>query len=110
MAKDNLIQQKSFEFSLLIINLFKELQKEREFIISRQVLRSGTSIGANVEEAIAAQSRKDFVHKLSISSKEARGLLKEGNLTTINVSNHLHEIEQIVNILSSIIKRTKENS
>ena len=116
MAKDNLIRSKSFDFSLLIIELYMQLVKEREYVLSKQLLRSGTSIGANIEEAIAAQSRKDFIHKLSISSKEAREtkywlrLLQKSELTTIDVSNHLHEIQQIVNILTSIIKTTQENS
>ena len=70
--KQNLIQDKSFQFSLSIIGLYQELLKEREYIISKQILRSATSIGANVEEAIAGQSKKDFLSKLSISLKEAR--------------------------------------
>ena len=69
--KENLIQEKSFNFALETIKLYKELCFQREFVISKQLLRSGTSIGANVEEAIAAQSKKDFIHKMSIASKEA---------------------------------------
>lgn len=116
MPKDNLIQQKSFDFSLLIIQLYIKLVSDREYIISKQLLRSGTSIGANIEEAIAAQSRKDFIHKLSISSKEAREtnywlrLLEKSSLTKIDVSKHLHEIQQIVNILTSIIKTSQQNT
>jgi four helix bundle protein len=70
--KENIIVTKTFDFALTVVNLFIELKKENEFIISKQILRSATSIGANVEEAIAAQSRKDFIHKMSIASKEAR--------------------------------------
>lgn len=115
MPKDNLIQTKSFHFSLMIIELYKLLQNEKEYIISKQLLRSGTSIGANVEEAIAAQSRKDFIHKLSISNKEARetkywlSLLDQSSLSEIDVNNHLKEIQQIINILTSIVKTTQEN-
>lgn len=69
---DNKILELSFSFSLQIIELYKKLQEKKEFVISKQVLRSGTSIGANVEEAIAAQSRKDFISKMAIASKEAR--------------------------------------
>jgi len=69
LKKGNLIVEKTFQFSVEIIKLFKALQNEREFIISKQLLRSATSIGANVEEAMAAQSRKDFINKLSIASK-----------------------------------------
>ena len=72
MVKDNLIQQKSFEFSLMIIGLYKELIASKEFVILKQLLRSATSIGANVEEAVAGQSKKDFLHKMAISSKEWR--------------------------------------
>lgn len=116
MPKDNLIQAKSFDFSLIIIALYKSLVQEKEFVISKQILRSGTSIGANIEEAIAGQSRADFIHKLSISNKEAREtkywlrLLMKSSLTKIDVTKHLKEIEQIINILTSIIKTTKENS
>lgn len=70
--KENLIANKTFDFALSIIDLYIKLKKENEFIISKQIMRSGTSIGANVEEAIAAQSKKDFINKLSIASKEAR--------------------------------------
>lgn len=100
----------------MIIELYIKLQNEREYVISKQILRSGTSIGANIEEALAGQSRKDFVHKLSISSKEAKEtkywlkLLEKSSLTEIDVSTYLHEIQQIVNILTSIIKTTQENT
>jgi four helix bundle protein len=116
MPKDNLIQTKSFEFSLMIIDLFRKLQIEKEFVISKQLLRSGTSIGANIEEAIAGQSRKDFIHKISISSKEAREtkywlrLLHKSSITNLDVSKHLDEIQQIINILTSIVKTSRENS
>jgi four helix bundle protein len=69
---DSIIQGKSFQFALNIINLYKKLIAENEYIISRQLLKSGTSIGANVEEAQAGQSKKDFIAKMAIASKEAR--------------------------------------
>ncbi|MEQ9309487.1 MAG: four helix bundle protein [Balneolaceae bacterium] len=115
-VKTNLIQEKSFQFSLSIISLYKKLQDEREYIISKQILRSATSIGANIEEAIAGQSRKDFLNKLSISLKEAREtrywlrLLQESELTKIDVSHFQQEALEIVNILSAIIKTTKSRS
>lgn len=68
----SVIQEKSFQFALQVIQLYRELQNEREYVLSKQLLRSGTSIGANVEEASAAQSRNDFIAKMSIASKEAR--------------------------------------
>ena len=114
--KENIIVTKTFDFALSIVNLFVQLKKENEFIISKQILRSATSIGANVEEAIAAQSRKDFIHKMSIASKEAREtkywlrLLDKSNLTTISMSNYLIEIEHILNIITKIIKTSQEAS
>ncbi|PRX51919.1 four helix bundle protein [Salegentibacter salegens] len=107
MKSENIIVDKTFKFSLDIISLFKKLQEEREFIISRQLLKSATSIGANVEEAIAAQSKRDFISKMSIASKEAREtkywlrLLEDSEITKIEVSNHLNEITYIINIITA---------
>ena len=70
--KTNLIRERSYHFGLKVIRLYHTLSKQGEFILSKQLVRSGTSIGANVEEALAAQSRKDFISKMSIASKEAR--------------------------------------
>ena len=67
--KKNIVQEKSFQFSLSIIELYSQLQSENEFIISKQILRSGASIGANIEESTGGESRKDFIHKMSIASK-----------------------------------------
>jgi four helix bundle protein len=73
MKKDNIIQQKSFAFAIRVVNLYKFLTNEKkEFVLSKQLLRSGTFIGANVEESIGGQSEKDFLSKLSIAYKEAR--------------------------------------
>src|SRR5690554_1979915 len=73
MKKDNIIQQKSFAFAIRVVNLYKHLTStKKEFVLSKQLLRSGTSIGANVEESIGGQSEKDFLSKLSIAYKEAR--------------------------------------
>ncbi|MCF8715198.1 four helix bundle protein [Joostella atrarenae] len=108
--KENIIADKSFKFALSIIHLFKQLTKEEnEFILSKQLIRSGTSIGANIQEATAAQSKKDFIHKMSIASKEAREtkywlrLINESNVTKIDVSSYLIEIEHIINIITKII-------
>lgn len=73
MKTNNIIQDKSFAFAIRIVNLYKYLVTEKkEFVLSKQLLRSGTSIGANVEEAIGGVSDKDFLNKLGISYKEAR--------------------------------------
>lgn len=115
MAKSNLIQDKSFEFSLMIIKLYKKLTAEKEFVMSKQLLRSGTSIGANIEEAIAGQSKKDFLHKMSIASKETREtrywlkLLDKSQIVKIDCRKYLQEIESIINILTKIVK-TSSNS
>jgi len=114
MKGDNLIANKTFEFSLTIIALYILLKKESEFVISKQLLKSGTSIGANIEEAIAAQSKKDFISKMSIASKEAREtkywlkLLDKSELTKVDVSPHLGEIEHIINIIAKIIITSKK--
>ncbi|WP_153391980.1 four helix bundle protein [Chryseobacterium vaccae] len=113
--QDNLIQIKTFEFALRIIKLYTECKSQNEFILSKQILRSGTSIGANVEEAIVAQSKKDFISKLSIANKEAREtkywlkLYPSSSLVQIDIEPYLKEIEMIINILTKIIKTSSEN-
>jgi len=115
MKKDNIILDRTFEFALKIIELYKQMTEQKEFVLSKQILRSGTSIGANVEEATAAYSKKDFAAKMSIASKEAREtrywlkLIKNSKLVTVNIDNHLTEIEQIINILTAIVKTTQGN-
>ncbi len=70
--KKNVVKDKSFEFALIIVNCYKFLTNEKkEYVLSKQLLRSGTSIGANIRESEHGQSRTDFIHKLSISLKEA---------------------------------------
>lgn len=116
MKQDNVIQIKSFQFALKMIALYKTLTENREFIISKQLLRSGTSIGANVEEAIAAQSKKDFVAKMAISSKEAREtkywlrLLDESRYIEIDYTEYLKDIEEIINILTAIVKTSQSGT
>lgn len=113
MKQNNIIQIKSFQFALKMIELYRILAENKEYIISKQLLRSGTSIGANVEEAIAAQSKKDFIAKMSISSKEAREtkywlrLLNESKYIDINYSEYLKDIEEIINILTAIVKTSQ---
>ena len=109
--KENLIRQKSYDFALNVVALYRQLVKGNEFILSKQLLRSGTSIGANVEEAQAAQSRADFISKMSIASKEAREtcywlrLLRDSNsVSRCEAGPILAEAESIVSILTSIVK------
>lgn len=113
--KDNIIQKKSYDFALLIIALYLKLRNNNEFVMSKQLLRSGTSIGANVEEAQAGQSRADFISKMSIASKEAREtsywlrLLRDSNiLDETDVTLLLAESDAIIKILTSIVKTTAQ--
>ena len=114
--KESILREKSYQFALRIVKLYQFIASEKkEFVLSKQILRSGTSIGANVEEAIAAQSRKDFIHKMSIASKEAREtkywlrLLDKSNLTSIEMNIYLIEVEHILNIITKIIKTSQES-
>jgi four helix bundle protein len=116
MKKDNVIKTKSFLFAVRIVNLYKFLAEDkREFIISKQLLRSGTSIGANVREAEHAESKADFIHKLSISLKEANEteywleLLNETNyLSSSDYISIQEDIKEILKLLTSIIKTSKQ--
>jgi four helix bundle protein len=113
MQKENIILERSFEFALRIIELYKQMTEQKEFVLSKQVLRSGTSIGANVEEATAAYSKKDFAAKMSIASKEAREtrywlrLIDKSQIAQVDVAGYLDEIEHIVNILTAIVKTSQ---
>jgi len=112
--KPNLIRDKTFEFAVHIATLYKKLKQEREYQIGNQLFRSAGSIGANVEEAQAAQSRKDFISKISIASKEAREtrfwlrVIEKSELIDLDLSSFLNEIEDIINIITKIIKTTSE--
>jgi len=115
--KENLIKDKSFDFAKSIIGLYLQLIEKHEYVLSKQLLRAGTSIGANVEESTAAISTKDFIAKLTIASKEAREtrywlrLLNETELTKdLDYKSYLSSIEEIVKILTSIIKTTQNRS
>lgn len=111
----SIVSEKSFQFALDIVRLYKELKSKNEFVLSKQILRSGTSIGANTEEAVSAQSRKDFINKMSIALKEAREthywlrLLNESKLVETDYSKFISANEELIKILSSIIKTSKEN-
>ncbi len=114
MKTENKILELSFDFALQTIELYKVLIEKKEFVLSKQLLKSGTSIGANIEEEGAAQSRKDFISKMSIASKEAREtrywlkLLDKSKLVDTDYSTHLVAIEHIVNILTKIVKTSSE--
>lgn len=113
MKKENIILDKTFDFALSIIELYKQMIEQKEYVLSKQVLRSGTSIGANVEEATAAISKKDFTAKMSISSKEAREtrywlrLLDRSKIVNLDFNKQIDEIDSIVNILTAIVKTSQ---
>ena len=115
VEKQNIIKDKSFGFALKIIELSMLLKKDHNYEIASQILRSGTSIGANVEEAQAAQSKRDFVSKLQISSKEAREtkywlrLIKESKLANKEVDELMKDCDELINILTKIVKTSSQN-
>ena len=112
--RDNLIQELTFTFSLNIIKLYQDLIKKNEYVISKQLLRSSTSIGANVAEALDAFSKRDFLYKMSIAKKEAREthywlrLLQESPIINKDISAYIVDIQRIMRILTSIVKTTTE--
>ncbi len=119
MKQDNIVQEKSFAFAVRVINLYKYLiEQKKEFVLSKQVLRSGTSIGANIEESIGGQSDKDFLAKISIAYKETREtiywlkLLKETDYISEEMySSIFADAEELCRILGKIqITIKKRNS
>ena len=116
--KENVLLDKSFKFAIRIVNLYKYLcNGKKEFVLSIQLLRCGTSIGANINEAQDAQSTNDFISKLSIALKEAREakywieLLEETDyLTTNEAKSVLKDLVEVIKLLVSIIKATKINN
>ena len=114
----NPVKEKSFKFSIRIIKLNKYLTEEKsEYILSKQLLRSGTSIGANVAESQAAQSNADFINKLNIALKEALEtkywielLLATDYLTQEQGTSLLKDCEELGNLLGSIIKTTRSKN
>ena len=115
--KESILSEKSFAFALRIVQLYKYLTTEhKEYVLSKQVLRSGTSIGANIEEAKHAQSKIDFVHKLSIAQKEAsetnywiRLLSKSDYLNAKLAKSLLDDCDEIQRMLTASIKTSKSN-
>ncbi len=115
--KSNIIKEKSFDFAYRIMELYKYVRYEKkEFVLSKQILRSGTAIGALVEEALQAESKQDFIHKLSIANKEAnethywiRLLSKADYINKKSRESILKDCEELIKLLTSIIKSSKDN-
>jgi four helix bundle protein len=116
----NNVQNKAFDFAVRVIRLYQHLSKQhREFVLSKQLLRCGTSIGANINEAQAGQSKADFIAKMSIASKESREakywldlLCVTGYLdsTEPHVVSLLEQSEELIKILTKIVKNSQANS
>jgi four helix bundle protein len=117
MKSNNIILDKTFDFAVKIIRLNQYLIKQqKEFVLSAQIIKSGTSIGANAEEAIGGDSRKDFINKFGISYKEAREtkywlrLLEATDYIDKEMAtSYLNDVEEILKIIGSIIKSSNEN-
>jgi len=114
MNRSNLILEKTYDFSMEVIKVYQLLTEEKkEYVMSKQLLRSATSIGANCEEADSAQSHKDFIAKMSISLKESKEcrywirLLYESKYLENPII--LEKCEEIIKILTKILKSAKEN-
>jgi four helix bundle protein len=115
MRGSNIIQEKSYAFSLRIVKLYKHFVANKiEYVLIKQLLRSGISIGANIEEAIGGQTKKDFIAKISISYKEAREtkywirLLRDSDFLKPNEADSLlNDIEEILRILAKILTSSK---
>ena len=114
MQGDNLIVDLSFSFALNIIRYARELEKDHKYVIAKQLLKSGTSIGANVREAQNAESKNDFIHKLKIAAKEASEteywllLCKESGYS--NCESLLKNCNSINKVLSKIIASSKSGT
>lgn len=115
MIDKNLVLKLSFEFSLLIIDFCEKLEADRKYVIARQLLKSGTSIGANAMEAQNAESKADFIHKFKIAAKEAEEtqywlLLCDYSKSYPDCKNMLSTIEEINNVIGKIISSSKKKN
>lgn len=112
--KDNLILRLTFEFAVLVVQFSELLDKKGKYVVAKQILRSGTSIGANVKEAQNAESKKDFIHKLKIAMKEADELeywlfICNEIESYENADVIIEKLTPIRKILNSIISKSKSN-
>lgn len=115
--KENIVREKSFSFALRIVKLYQFLsEKKREFVLSKQLLRSGTAIGALVREAEQGESKPDFIHKVAIALKEANEsdywielLHQAGYLNETEYLSIRSDLAELLKMLTAIIKTTKAN-
>jgi len=117
MKSENVVQVKSYHFALKVIKIYQFLSNDKkEFVLSKQLLRSGTSIGANIEESIGGQSKADFFAKITIAYKESREskywirLLRDSDYLTIDQANDLlNDVEELLKIIGSIQKSIRNS-
>lgn len=110
-----MIAKKSLEFALNLLELYKDLLNSKDFVLSKQLFRAGTSIGANIQEAYYAQSKKDFISKIHIAAKEAREtkywliLIEKSGFTKLKLNKYYEQIDEILRIVNAILKTAKDN-
>jgi len=110
IMKENIILKKSYRFAIETTVLCNKLKNKKEYHLAGQLMRSSTSIGANVNEATAAQSKRDFIAKMSVASKEAReanywlNVISQSGVLNIDCTELLNESEEIIKILTAILK------
>jgi len=114
MEKRNIVLEKSFEFALLILGFSENLDRQKKFVIARQILKSGTSIGANISEAQSRESITDFIYKLEIASKKTNETLYRLMLCKSSASCPFHEslidkLNEIQKLLSAMISTSKHH-
>jgi four helix bundle protein len=115
IMKESIVGGKAYNFALKILPLYQKMLESKDYVISKQLLKSSTSIGANIEEATAGFSRRDFSAKMAIASKEAREtrywlrLISDGKIVKdYDFSTLLTEIEEIIKILTKIVKTSQQ--
>lgn len=107
------VYEKSFDFALAIVELYKKLVEQKEYVLSKQLLRSGTSVGANIVEASAAYSKGDFAYRMSVASREAREtnfwllLLKKSQLVTVDLNDEIESCNELMKLPTSIVKTSQ---
>ncbi|MDO4575280.1 MAG: four helix bundle protein [Planctomycetia bacterium] len=116
MEKENVLKQKSFQFAVRIVRLFKFLRNKKEWVLSKQILRSGTSVGANVYEAEHSESRADFIHKIAVGQKEINEtlywleLLRETEYISQKEFDSIHtDALEILKLITASLKTAKSS-
>lgn len=115
MYKKNPLLDRSFNYAVQIVGLSKQMNYQKEYVLSKQLLRSGTSVGANIEEAIAASSKRDFAYRMSVACRESREtrywlrLIATTNLIDVDLDPMIDESTELINILTKIVKTSGDS-